>query len=221
MAKVLVLPDPHLPCMHPKLVSHAKMVQRKYKTSTTVCLGDVFHHNAISFYDRAPSDPNAVQELEQATQQLKSLVKAFPSMLVCYGNHDRRVQRKASAAGIPDAYLKSMNEVYGMPDSWEWDTTFEIDNVVYCHGDRMGGGTNPAFTQAKKSLKSYVCGHFHTVMGMNYFRAGHEYRFGMHLGCGIDPSHTLHQYHPKYTHMECVSVAVVIDGVPYLEPLAY
>jgi metallophosphoesterase superfamily enzyme len=207
--------------MNPKLLKHAKNVQRKYGTKTTVCIGDLVHHNAISFYDRAPNDPNAVQEMAEVKKQVKALVKAFPEMLICYGNHDRRIQRKASAAGIPDAYLKSLNEVYDLPSTWEWDTTFEIDGVMYAHGDRMGGGVNPAFGQCKKNLTSVVCGHFHTVMGINYARCDGKYLFGMQVGCGIDPDHELHQYHPRYSKMECVSVGVVIDGVPHIEPLDY
>lgn len=221
MPRVLVLPDLHLPCMHQDLIKHAKSVQSKYKTNIVVSIGDLFHHNAISFYDRDPSDLNVSQEMEECRQQIESLKKAFPKMKICYGNHDKRVQRKASAAGIPDAYLKSMNEIYDLPKTWEWDNVHEIDGVVYCHGDRLGGGVNPAMNQAKRMGMSVVCGHFHSTMGVNYFRQSDRYLFGMQVGCGINPEHPLHQYNPRYMHLDLLSVGVVINGTPFIEPLEY
>ena len=60
MARVLVIGDLHLPAEHPDYYAFIKDVKRKYRTDTTVFIGDIVDHHAISFHKKHP------EEMEEA-----------------------------------------------------------------------------------------------------------------------------------------------------------
>jgi len=50
MSRVLVVPDLHEPCARPGALEFCKDLRKKYKTDTTVFIGDVTDWHSISFH---------------------------------------------------------------------------------------------------------------------------------------------------------------------------
>tara|TARA_Y100001938_G_scaffold20502_2_gene26049 strand:+ start:56835 stop:57503 length:669 start_codon:yes stop_codon:yes gene_type:complete len=218
MARVLVIGDLHLPAEHPDYYSFVKDIKRKYRTNTTVFIGDIVDHHAISFHKKHPESISAMQEYQGVVDNLKKWKRLFPSAHVMIGNHDERVIRLNADVGIPPVYLKEYSEVWDTPN-WSWEYSTNIDGVHYSHGTGSGGMA-PAFNSAKLTGNSWVMGHTHSVAGIQYLRTPtNKYIFGMNVGCGVDTNHTAMSYAKNYIKKPIVSVGVVIDGHPYLELL--
>lgn len=215
MSRVLVIGDLHCPAVLEGYLDFTRHVKKKYKTDTTVFIGDVVDHAAISFHKKNPEHPDAMNEYRMAMDSIVEWRKTYPNAYVTIGNHDERVARLAADAGIPGHYLKNYSEVYNTPN-WRWVTHVEIDGVYYYHG--VGAGSNyPAINAAKMRLQSVVMGHYHSVAGINWVCGPTNRVFGMNVGSGVDREHPAMEYGSAYLRKPIVSVGVVIDGHPYLE----
>ena len=72
---------------------------------------------------------------------------------------------------------------------WEWRPRFDsynLDGVVYRHGDCGHDGKYAALNNAMDNFNSYVQGHTHSLAGVNYYRNEGGKVFGMNVGCGVD-----------------------------------
>lgn len=217
MSRVLVIGDTHAPAMHKKYVPFLRNMQKKHRTTETIHIGDVIDHHCISFHDKHPDNPGALEEFKQAKQQVKLLHSAFPDAQVCVGNHDARVRRLNAKAGIPSIYLKGFNELFDT--DWDWREFVDVDGVYYYHGEGAGG-MHPAFNAAKMRMQNTVIGHYHSACGI-WFQAGPTQKiWGMNVGCGIDRNHWSMQYGAAYLKKPIVACGVVIDGDPIVETLA-
>ena len=217
MARVLVIGDLHAPAVHPKYYTFLKSIERKYKTDKTVFIGDVVDHAAISFHDKNPEMPSAIDEFKSAKKIVNKFYKGFTDAWVTIGNHDERVARLASKQGIPPMYLKDYNDIYNTP-KWKWVNKTEIDNVMYTHGTGWGAKT-PALNAAISCLQSVVCGHHHSISGINWMQGPTTTLFGMSVGCGVDRDHPAMLYGKSYLKKPVLSCGVVINGHPYLETM--
>lgn len=217
MSRVLVIGDLHVPAERPDYLKFCRSLRKKYKTDTTVFIGDVIDHHSISFHQRHPEEDAAVAEYWRAMEALKVWKAAFPVAQVCIGNHDERVQRVGASAGIPAMYLKSYAELYGTPN-WDWGYEHVIDNVCYTHGtgSRSNAGC-PAFGKATKRMQSVVMGHIHSNASISYTTGENGSVFGLNVGCGVDRNHRMMQYAANYDSKPVNSAGVVINGKPYLE----
>jgi predicted phosphodiesterase len=215
MSRVLVVGDLHCPAVHSQYLDFVRDVKKKYRTDTTVFIGDVVDHASISFHKKNPEHPAAMDEYHLATECLQTWIKAFPRAVVTIGNHDERVARLAADAGIPGHYLREYSAVY-RTKNWDWVHSFEMDNVYYYHGVGAGG-MYPAINAAKMRLQSVVMGHYHSVAGINWIVGPTSRIFGMNVGSGVDRFHPAMQYGSAYLKKPIVSCGVVINGHPYLE----
>ena len=215
MASVLVISDLHLPAVHADYLDFVNDIKRKYKTNTTVFIGDVIDHASISFHKKHPENPAAIDEYDSAMDRLGDWRRAFPKAYVTIGNHDERVLRLAADAGIPSMYIRNYKEVY-KTKGWDWVPSIEIDGVYYYHGTGAGG-QYPAINAAKMRLQSVVMGHYHSVAGINWIVGPTSRIFGMNVGSGVDRFHPAMQYGSAYLKKPVLSCGVVIDGHPYLE----
>jgi len=215
MARVLCIGDLHLPATHPDYLQFVKGLKRKYRTDTTVFIGDVIDHHSLSFHTKHPELPSAIDEYNQVAQGMKDWKRAFPEAMVCIGNHDERVHRLSATAGIPSMYLMNYQDVYETPD-WTWEQSFMIDDVMYIHGTGTSG-QRPAFTAAMKLGHSAVMGHCHSIAGVHVFQSEKLRIFGMNVGAGVDRHHRAMDYAKNHLNKPVLSAGVVIDGIPYLE----
>tara|TARA_R100000458_G_C8276181_1_gene251417 strand:+ start:2728 stop:3387 length:660 start_codon:yes stop_codon:yes gene_type:complete len=216
MARVLVIGDLHLPAEREDYLEFCKSVKKKYKTDTTVFIGDVIDHHSISFHDKQPDAEGAQQEYGSVMESLKNWKKIFKEAKVCIGNHDERVHRIASASGIPSMYLKDYQVVYGTPH-WEWHHEFMIDDVYYTHGTGSSG-IAPALNIAKAMVNSVVAGHVHSTASINWTSGPKGNKiFGFNVPNGVDKDNKLMYYGRNYLKKPVNGAGVVIDGKPYME----
>jgi predicted phosphodiesterase len=216
MSNVLVIGDTHFPACHQDYFDFICDTHKKYKCNKVVHIGDVVDHHCISFHKKHPEAMDASTEYFTTFQTLQQWYKRFPKLNVCIGNHDERVVRLCADIGIPRIYLKNYNEIY-KTKTWNWDYSFIIDNVFYCHGTGSGG-MYPAFNQVKARAMSCVMGHHHSIAGINWIVGPNTRYFGMDVGSGIDNSYIGFSYGINHLKKPIVSCGVVIDGkFPYLE----
>ena len=88
MARVLVIGDLHLPAEREDYLDFCRSVKKKYRTDTTVFIGDVIDHHSISFHDKFPDSPNAKDEHADVMLSMADWKKSFKEAKVCIGNHD-------------------------------------------------------------------------------------------------------------------------------------
>jgi len=217
MARVLCIGDLHLPATHTKYLDFIRKLKRKYKTDTTVFIGDVLDHHSISFHQKNPELPSAIDEHKQTVKGMKAWKKTFPEAVICIGNHDERVHRLSSAAGIPSMYLVDYSDLYDTPN-WKWDHSFIIDNVMYIHGTGAGG-QRPAYSAAVKLGQSIVMGHVHSIAMLQVLQSPTQRIFGMNVGCGVDKNHRAMNYAKNHLNKPVISAGIIIDGKPILELL--
>jgi len=215
MANVLVIADTQAPFIHKDYLAFLKAVQKKYKTDVTIHVGDLVDHHALGDWDHDPDGYSAGDELKAAIEQLKPYYRAFPDMLVCKGNHDERVFRRAMKYGIPRAYLREYREFLQAPKGWRWVGRVELDSVVYKHGVGYSG-VNGAMNAAKDELKSCVIGHLHADAGVLFWANAQVLLFGMNVGSGIDKDAYAFEYGKHMRKKPILSCGVVIDGNPVL-----
>lgn len=214
--RVLILSDLQSPFEHEDYLIFSKAVRKKYRTDTTINVGDEIDNAAISDYDHDPDGRSAGDELELAIEHLIPYYKAFPNLKICDSNHVARIRKRALKSGLPKRCIKDFKSIIEAPKNWEWANEWVIDNVRYIHGCGYSG-TMGALNAALDSHMSCVIGHLHADAGILYRSNGKETIFGMNVGCGIDVSAYAFNYGKDSRKKPVLSCGVVIDGKPHLE----
>ena len=217
MSKVLCIGDLHLPWVRKGYLRFCCDLYDQWGCDTVMFMGDVVDLHSISFHDKEPDCPSAKDEYEKAVASVAKWVKCFPKAKVCIGNHDERVIRRAKTVDIPSVFLKSYPEIWQTP-KWDWQFEHIIDDVFYYHGTGQGG-LYPAANAVRKLLMSCVLGHNHTASGVKYYVNPTRRIFACDTGCGIDDRQMAFAYGRHNKQRSVLSAAVVIDGIPYVEPM--
>lgn len=212
MSRVLVIPDLHAPFVHPKALQFVRDVERHYETNKTVFIGDLADNHSVSRFTPDPDGFSPGHELEQTQKALWDWHEAFPSALVCVGNHDERFYRKAFDCGLPRKTLKDYNDIFGTP-SWIWDFDHEIDRVKYTHGTGRSGMT-AALRLAIDNRQSTVIGHTHIFAGVQWHANDNSRIFGLNSGCLIDIYAYSMAYGRHFPILPNLGVGLVLNGQP-------
>ena len=215
--RVLCIGDLHIPWERKGYFSFCCDLYKEWDCDTVVFIGDVVDSHAVSFHRKHPDMPGALQEYKQVKKQVRRWHRRFPNSIVTVGNHDERVIRVARDAGISEVYLKSYKANWGAA-SWKWEQSCIIDNVYYYHGTGQGG-EYPACNAMRKMLMSVVMGHNHTASGIKYFTNPTRRIFACDTGAGCDDKAIAFAYAVNNKRRSVLSAAVIIDGVPYVEPM--
>ncbi len=203
--RVLVVGDLHTPFDLDGYLAFLKDLQKKYKTTETVFIGDVIDNHFSSYHETDPDGYSGGEELLVAIERTQKYYKAFPKATVIIGNHDRLIMRKAFSSAIPKIWIKDFNDVLGTK-GWEWKDRHVIDGVQYIHGE---GGT--ARTRCKADLMSTVQGHLHTQAYTEWVVGANFRVFGMQVGTGIDFNSYAFGY-AKRGKKPAVGAGIVLDG---------
>ena len=214
--RVLAASCIHAPCTRPGAIPFCKEIKKKYRCDKVVLLGDVVDHHAISFHAAHPELPGPKEEFELAYQEIQKWKKAFPEAVVLVGNHDRRVIRLAESVNIPSKYLRDFKDVWNTP-KWEWVHQIIIDDVLYIHGDGVGGSMYPAYNKVRSLGMSCVLGHHHKSAGIKWLVNPMRRLFGMDVGAVCDDESLAFAYAKYQTARSVLGCGVVVDGVPYHE----
>lgn len=215
--KVLCIGDIHCPWERKGYLQFCQDLYYQWDCNTVVFIGDVVDHHAISFHQKEPACPSPLQEYELTKTALQKFYNAFPNAIVLLGNHDDRIVRKAKSVDIPDVYLKSHIDVWKTP-KWSWQDDCIIDDVYYYHGNGQGG-EYPACNAVRKMFMSCVLGHNHTASGTKYYVNPTRRIFACDTGAGCNDKAMAMAYSRNRKRKSVMSAAVIIGGVPYVEPM--
>lgn len=211
MTQVLVIGDIHAPFHHKDYFDFLQDTYKRWKCNKVVCIGDEVDFHAISNYDPDPSGRSSGDELTLAISALKPLYRLFPSVSVCTSNHTARPYKKAFKCGLPSKFLKSYREFLEAPKGWEWRDLWEIEGVLYIHGEGFSG-ENAHLKAAKTTMKSTVIGHIHSHGGVGYIQTEFKRIFGMNCGCGVDVNAYAFAYGKNCPSKPTLGAGIVIDG---------
>jgi predicted phosphodiesterase len=208
---VLIIGDTHLPFEIDGYLEFCREQQEKYNCGTIVHIGDLVDNHAASYHEHDPEGLSIGDEYKLALIKAKDWYTVFPKVKVCIGNHDKIPFRKAFTAGLPKNWLKSYQEMFDSPETWEWDFVHQINNVIYQHGTGLSGEM-AAINAARENRQSTVIGHLHTVCNTRYLASYKDLIFGVSVGCGIDHSKYAFAYGKENTRKPVISCAVVLNG---------
>ena len=217
--KVLVIGDTHAPFAHPETLRFLKEQKKKWNPDQVVHIGDLSDQHAISDHGADPSGMQILNEIELARIWCGQLAKIFPEVKICIGNHDERFFRRAFKSGIPKAFLKSYNEILGLPKTWKWPFKHKIEEVLYVHGTGTSG-RNGHIKLATRYMCSTVIGHTHAHAGVNYFSTEEKEIFAANTGCLVDDTAYAFKYAKTYPEKSTLGCLIVVDGKKAIfEPL--
>ena len=206
-----VIPDLHAPFIHPNFIDFLKDTFKEHKVTDYVFIGDIVDLHAVSRHMTEPSAKGAHQEYVMAYEALRPYVKAFPKAKMCKGNHDNIVERQIATLGMPPVFMKNFKELWGLPDTWDIDSQFIIDDVFYHHG--LGaGGINGAINKALNERMSVVQGHQHSVFNIEYRANARDIIFGMSVGCGIDNTAYSFEYGKYMARKPVMGCGIVVSS---------
>jgi hypothetical protein len=218
MKKVLVIGDLHIPAEHPNALEFCKKIYAENNCDTVVFLGDILDLHRASFHDHDPEMPSLADEINLCRQRLAAWSSTFHNAYICEGNHDLRLHRVASKAGIPSFCLRDINNIFGLPDTWVWSDQHIIDNVKYKHiGPPGPTGQYKAVTSERMSV---VYGHIHSFAGIVWSASKQDLLFAMNAGWLGDEELLAFRYAKSFVNRGVVGVATVMDGkYPVFHPM--
>lgn len=218
MSVVLVVPDLHIPFHHPDALEFLKAVVAKYNPKEVVNLGDFEDWHSINMHEHDPDGLSAGDELEQIRKQARPFFKLFPKTKMCTSNHGSLPFRRAFKFGLPSELIKSYKEILQAPKGWEWADNWEIDGVIYEHGDPFSG-QNAALKAAEQNMQSTVIGHVHSFAGIQYSANSRHLIFGFNAGCLINKDAYAFEYAKKIKRKPIVGCGLVTNGIPVFLPM--
>jgi predicted phosphodiesterase len=124
------------------------------------------------------------------------------------GNHDLRLFKRLTDAGIPSWFMRSVSELLELPDTWQVAEEFECDGVLYVHGEGLNDDPRAAI---KKIGQSVVYGHTHKA-GIAHYASRLTRLFAMNVGCIVDLKALSFEYSKGMHQKALIGVGVVQDG---------
>ncbi len=214
----LVISDLHCPFQHRDALDFLDAVKTKYRPTSVVCIGDEADMHAMSDYTHNPDGYSAGDELRAARKELRKLYSIFPNVMSCTSNHTARPFRRAEKFGIPRDFLRSYSEFLEAPTGWSWADKWEINGVLYEHGEGVTG-QNGALKAASQNMQNTVIGHIHSFAGIAYSANPKHLIFGMNVGWLGDKDAYAFAYGKTMRTKPVVSTGLVVDGIPILIPM--
>jgi len=216
---VLAIPDLHVPFHHPDAYEFLSTVKQKYKPDVVVNLGDLEDWHSISVNHTAdPDGMSPGDELKALRGAVKPYFKLFPKVKMCTSNHGNRPLRAAYEYGLPSELIRSYKEIIQAPKGWEVADAWEVDGVVYEHGEAFSGQQG-AIKSANSNMQSTVIGHIHAFAGIQYSANSKHLIFGFNVGCLIDRHKYAFAYGKKIKSKPILGCGLIINQIPTFIPL--
>ena len=215
---VLIIGDSHLPFEMKGYLNFCAQVRDDYGCLIAIHIGDLVDNHSISYHEKDPDGYSPAEEMKKVDLKLKDWYKEFPRVSLCSGNHDKLVGRKNKSAGLPSRCMRGFKELWNLPNKWDYQDEYVINDVLYTHS---AGVSKYSFSAAaEKNLMSTVVGHNHSSAGIRIIQTPTRQIFGLNVGSGIDIKKYAFDYAKKFPAKPVVSCGVVIDGrFPILIPM--
>lgn len=218
MSTILVIPDLQVPFMHEDALRFLSAVKKKYTPNIIVQIGDLADQHHFSKYSNSTKGKGGKHEMDEAKEHMKPLIKMFPKVYVCWGNHDLRIFQRASDAGIDDSLMKSYEEILGMPKGWKINDKWEFDGIVFEHGIGRSGSQG-AIKAAMANMQSTVIGHLHSHAGILYYGNKKSFIYGFNVGALIDDRKYAFEYGRFIAGKSVLGCGIIINGLPIFVPM--
>jgi hypothetical protein len=215
---VLAIPDTQFPFHHEDTFRFLAAVKKKFNPDVVVHIGDEVDFHALSNFDHDPDGYSAGHELTEALKSMKTLYKIFPNVKACTSNHTARPFRKAFKSGIPKAFLRDYHDFLEAPKGWEWADAWEVDGVIYEHGEGQSGQAG-ALKAALGNMQSTVIGHLHAFAGIQWSANPKHLIFGFNVGCLIDRHKYAFAYGKNMKNKPILGCGLIIKGIPTFIPM--
>lgn len=218
-ARVLVIPDMHMPYCHPDTWAFLRAIKKKYKPDRVVCLGDEVDYHALSFHDSDPDLDSAGPELEKAIKFLKPIYKLFPKVDVIESNHGSLVYRKAMSAGIPRRALKSYNDTLEAPRGWKWhfELKIKLSDGHWCYFHH--GKSSKPEELSKEEGTNAIQGHYHSKFHATYWRNSSGLYWNAHCGYLAHHDSLAQAYAKNNLKRGIVGAMIILNGHPHFLPM--
>jgi len=196
----LYLSDPHLPYTRMDNWEEAYEFNRKFKADNVFSTGDFADQYALSRFPKATNADNGRVEVLKCIPQVKRIAKMFPNLKIMRGNHDIRINKRASDAGIDGVWVRDFMDIVGAPKTWEW---LQSDYVKTGPAILTHGFLSNREKHALWFNDNVVHGHLHAKLGIEYFRRDKKQIWVMCVGAMADKNAMALQYGPlqKFTTM--------------------
>ena len=181
-------------------------------------MGDEVDQHTLGKWPANPSGRSGGDELKEARHRLSFWFDAYPKVFVCASNHTYRAWKKAFLNGIPQEFMKSVNEVYGAPPGWEWREKWIHNEVAFEHGELVSGPL-AALNAAVQNQMSTVIGHQHSGGGVSHRAADGRILWGLNTGCLIDNEHYAFAYGKNIRVKPTLGCGVIKNGLPHFIPM--
>jgi len=182
-----IISDTQIPGHHDDALGFVTKTFKDRGVQQIIHIGDLLDHHYIS---RHPIELDALpprEEWKAAMWELKKWTIAFPNVFVCQGNHDSIPAKRMKELGIPaDIFMRPLNEIYELPDTWVWDRAFQLFGSVVVEHGLGSGGMYGAKNTANKLGVSYVQGHTHSHAGVFDIPRPFGNNAAMNVGCLMD-----------------------------------
>jgi predicted phosphodiesterase len=218
MNTVLVIPDLHVPFHHQDALKFLAAVKKKFKPTEVINLGDFEDWHSINMHDHDPDGLSAGAELQKLREEAKPFFKLFPKMKICTSNHGSLPLRRAYKFGLPKELIKSYKDILKAPKGWQWADEFEIDGIIYEHGESFTGQQG-AIKSANANMQSTVIGHIHAFAGIQYSANQKHLIFGFNVGCLINNSSYAFAYGKKFKAKPILGCGIIENGIPTFIPM--
>lgn len=215
---VLAIPDLHIPFHHADAFAFLAAVKKAFNPDVVVNLGDLEDWHSISMHDHDPDGMSPGDELKSLRQAIKPLFSMFPKMLVCTSNHGSLPLRRAFKYGLPAELIKSYREIIQAPKGWQIADSWEIDKVIYEHGEAFTGQQG-AIKSANANMQSTVIGHIHAFAGIQYSANQKHLIYGFNVGCLIDRAAYAFAYGKKIKAKPILGCGIIRNGIPTFIPM--
>ncbi len=219
MSRVGIIADTHFPFTDRRYIPFIIRTFEHYKVDTYLHIGDLLDMYHCSRFVHNPNELAGTREMASAQRYVDRLKSVYPEMLVCSGNHERRVVKRAEEGGILTAtWLRTFAEALDTP-GWNWRLDHRIDGTLYTHGDNRSGMTGCRALALSKSMSACM-GHTHRYAGIHLIsqQGRRNTIFGMNVGCGVDKKSFAYNYAVDTTEW-VHACGVVIDGDPIVVPM--
>ena len=205
-----VFSDTHIPFQHPNYLQFLKDTFAEWGVEEIICLGDLIDNHAISRFQSEPCADGAYLELEKARKTVKELTETFPNVKMCRGNHDDIAYRQAATLGIGEVFIKPFRDIYGLPNTWQLEDEYVIDNVLYTHGTGRSG-KHSTYNIAIDERMSVCSGHTHSNGGVQYIANKKSTIFALNTGWLGDDEAYAFNYSRHARHRGTEGCGIVIS----------
>jgi len=218
-SRILLISDMHIPYHHKDSFEFLSYLKDKYEPTRVISLGDLEDNHSLSYHDSDPDLYSAGHELALARKHIKQLERMFPVMDILESNHGSLAYRKAKTHGFPKHYIKSYNDVLGVGEGWKWhdDLTITLSNGQQCYFHHAK--TSDVLKLSQTMGMNAVQGHNHNSFDVRYWANPNGLFWGLQIGCLVDNKSLAFAYNKLNLKKPIIGIAVIINGIPTLEPM--